>query len=112
MSKSRWRDIFDDDDDSQQPEPTPVPDLPWYNTLRAILEPYQPAKDLKDSDQTFSSAEIIASIEQHHGIPQGLVKGDTVKFVFTDDFVRAMNYCGYNEVNAGGVGLQWIMKRK
>ena len=69
---------FEDEDEENYDEPpTPVIDLPYYETLRAILEPYQPADDEGSADKTFTSAEIIRSIEEHHGVPQGPVaKGD------------------------------------
>lgn len=105
-----------DEDDFDLPgkkkKPIKVTDLPWYETLRKVLEPYKPVANSKDADVFFTSSEIISSIEQHHGVPQGIVGANIKEFVFADDFVRAMRYCGFTEVNAGGVGLQWIMKKK
>jgi hypothetical protein len=105
---------FDDfDDDDPLLDLVPVPDLPYYQTLRTILEPYMPVDDEKNADKTFTSAEIIKSIEEHHGVPQGPVaKGDVEKYVYPDDFTRAMTYCGFKAVNSGGLGLVWLMKKK
>jgi hypothetical protein len=104
---------FDEDDDDFETPPVPVVDLPYYQTLRAILEPYLPADDEKSSDKTFTSAEIINAIEQHHGVPQGPVaKGDVTQWVEPEDFTRAMTYLGFKAVNVGGLALQWLMKKK
>lgn len=101
------------DDDFDDYKPVPVPDLPYYETLKAILEPYRPADDEATADKTFTSAEIIQAIEVHHGVPQGPVaKGDVTQWVEPEDFTRAMKYCGYKAVNVGGLGLVWVMKRK
>jgi hypothetical protein len=102
---------FDDDDFPL--DLTPVIDLPYYDTLRTILEPYKPADDEKSADKTFTSAEIIKAIEEHHGVPQGPVaKGDVEKYVYPDDFTRAMTYCGFKAANSGGLGLVWLMRKK
>ncbi len=97
---------------TQQEEPIPVKDLPWYESLRIVLEPYQTVKSDADADKFFTSAEIISSIEQHHGVPQGVVGGHVSSWIMPEDFVRAMRYLGYYEKNAGGVQLQWLMKKK
>lgn len=91
---------------------TPVPSLPWYETLRTILEPYKPAHNEADADKYFTSREIISSIEQHHGVPQGPIGKEIQTLVYTTDFVRAMKYLGYQSANAGGVKIHWLLKRK
>lgn len=105
---------FDDLDDDNVPlgsEPTPVVDLPYYESLREFLEPYTPA-DEKTADKYFTSAEIIRAIEEHHGVPQGPVaKGDVEQWVLPEDFTRAMKKLGYRSANTGA-GLQWLMKKK
>jgi hypothetical protein len=103
---------WDDDFGDIPQEPTPVMDLPWYQSLRTLLEPYDPVKEERDSDQQFTSAEIISSIEQHHGVPQGPQQGLAKDWILPEDFVRAMEYLGYRAVNAGGLQLQWLMKKK
>lgn len=100
------------EDDFPDKEPVPVPDLPWYNTIRSILEPYTAAADAQQSTEQFSSAELIAAIEQHHGVPQGPQQGMAQQWVSPDDFVRAMHYLGYREANYGGAQLLWLMKKK
>lgn len=102
---------FDDFEEEDQ-EPTPVTDLPWYNSLRTVLEPYRPAKDEKDSDQLFTSAEIISIVEQHHGVPQGPQQGLAESWIKPEDFVRAMEYLGFRSANTGGLQLHWLMKKK
>ena len=95
-----------------QNEETPVKDLPYYNTLREALLPYQPAKDKSDATEFFSSAEIIASIEQHHGVPQGPVGKEIERWIMPGDFVRAMEQLGFRAINTGGLQLTWLMKKK
>ncbi|MGN6477251.1 MAG: hypothetical protein ACTHKV_08495 [Flavipsychrobacter sp.] len=113
MGNRKFDDSEDDDFDFKPPAPTPVVDLPYYETLRSILEPYRPADDELHADKTFSSSEIIQAIEEHHGVPQGPVaKGDVMEWVSPDDFARAMAYCGFKAVNAGGLQLVWLMKKK
>jgi hypothetical protein len=103
----------DEDDFNENLNPTPVIDLPYYNTLKTILEPYLPVDEERYADKTYTSSEIIRAIEEHHGVPQGPVaKGDVEQWVAPEDFVRAMTYCGFKAINAGGLGLVWIMKRK
>lgn len=94
------------------PQSTPVPQLPFYQTLRTVLEPYQPAISEADADHYFTSAEIIQAIEQHHGVPQGPVGKEIHTWVQPDDFVRCMRYLGYHEANAGGMQLHWLLKKK
>lgn len=103
---------FDDDDDDSYPkEPTPVIELPYYETLRTFLEPYKPAADEASSSRTFTSSEIIKAIEEHHGVPQGMNgKKGVEKWVQPEDFVRAMTYLGYKAVNVGGAQLEWLLK--
>jgi len=105
---------FDDDEeeDFEQKPPTPVPQLEWYHTLRILLEPYQPADKEADADHHMTSVEIIQAIEQHHGVPQGIVGKKIYEWVLPEDFVRAMRYLGYREVNAGGLQLHWLLKKK
>jgi hypothetical protein len=104
---------LDDDPDDFEDKPVPVVDLPYYETLRAILEPYTPVDEERHADKTFSSTEIINAIEEHHGVPQGPAhKGSIVEWVEPDDFVRAMKYCGFKAVNGGGLSLVWLMKKK
>lgn len=91
---------------------TNLTDLSWYETLRLILEPYKPPGADGEFDQQFSSAEIISSIEQHHGVPQGPVGKEINILVHWNDFVAVMHRLGYREVNAGGVQLAWLMKKK
>jgi hypothetical protein len=102
----------DDFDDDFAKEPTPVIDLPYYETLRTVLEPYTPAADEASADRTFTSTEIIKAIEEHHGVPQGLQKGEAQAWVQPEDFVRAMQYQGYRAVNTGGMQLEWLLKNK
>lgn len=105
--------FFPDFDDDFEKEPTPVIDLPYYETLRTVLEPYTAANDDASADRTFSSAEIIKAIEEHHGVPQGMNgKRGAEKWVMPEDFVRAMKYLGYKAVNMGGLQLEWLMKAK
>lgn len=92
-------------------ELTPVQDLPWYETLRVFLEPYQPAYDFSDSTKQFSSREIIQAIESHHGVPQGIVGKETVDWISPEDFVMAMRKLGFREANITGNELEWIMKK-
>jgi hypothetical protein len=99
-----------DDDDS--PNKKPFHEQEWYDTLRTILEPYMPATGEQDAEERFSSAELISSIEQHHGVPQGLVGKDIRELFEKGDFVTAMHRLGFRETNAGGVQLQWLMKKK
>lgn len=87
-------------------------DLPWYETLLVILEPYQPATSEADADERFSSTEIIQSIEQHHGVPQGPIGKEIHIMVSWEDFVAVMRRLGYRETNSGGVQLQWLLKKK
>jgi hypothetical protein len=96
----------------QESKEIPVKELPYYETLRIILEPYRPCNTETDSDVQFSSSEIITQIEQHHGVPQGIVGKEIHQWVLPEDFVRAMRYLGFKEVNSGGLQLQWIMKYK
>lgn len=103
--------MWDSDEDIEK-EPVPVPQLEWYETLRHILEPYEPAKNETQADKHFTSAEIISSIEQHHGVPQGVIGKEIHQLVLPGDFVRAMRYLGYQEANAGGISLLWILKKK
>lgn len=107
---------FDDEDVNedlpQKKEPTPVKDLPYYETLRIVLEPYRPARGEQDATDHFTSAEIISQIEQHHGVPQGVVGKSVTTWVRPDDFVRAMRHLGFREVNGGGMQLYWVMTRK
>lgn len=105
-------DDFDDDDFGERP-PVPVTELPYYETLRSILEPYRPASSELDADKLYTSAEIIKAIELHHGVPQGLMGKMGIKeFVQPEDFVRVMSHCGYYPVNTGGLGLMWALKNK
>ena len=94
------------------PEETPVTKLPYYESLRLVLEPYTPAVDVRDAEQFVSSAELIASIEQHHGVVQGTQQGMAENWIRPYDFVRAMRYLGYREKNTGGIQLQWLLKKK
>lgn len=96
---------------TQPEELTPVPQLPWYESLRIFLEPYRAASSPAEADKTFSSAEIIKAIEQHHGIPQGVVGKTIYEWILPDDFVRAMRYLGYQEKNTGADQLEWLMKK-
>lgn len=93
-------------------EPTPVKELPYYNSLREALEPYIPAKDAANATDFFTTAEIIAAVEQHHGVPQGPQKGVAENWVQPGDFVRAMHHLGFREVNVGGLQLSWLCKKK
>ncbi len=101
-----------DSPQNDPPRQTPVPDLPWFETLRTVLEPYQPAENVAEADQHFSSSEIIQSIERHHGVPQGPAGKDIALWVAPADFVRAMKHLGFQEQNTGGLQLQWLMKKK
>jgi hypothetical protein len=83
----------------------------WFETLRIMMEQYTQATE-KDAEQTFSTAEIINSIEQHHGIPQGLVGKKIFQLMAPDDFVKAMHRLGFNETSAGGLELHWLVKKK
>lgn len=106
-----FRDL-DDDADDYNPQPTPVVDLPYYETLREYLEPYLPASNEETADKLLTSAEIINAIENHHGVPQGPVsKGSVTQWVLPEDFTRAMKKLGFRSVNTGGQ-LQWLMKKK
>jgi len=87
-------------------------DLAWYETLRIILENYQPATSDADADERFSSTEIIKSIEEHHGVPQGVVGKEIHILVSWEEFVAVMRRLGYREVNTGGVQLHWLLKKK
>jgi hypothetical protein len=112
MSTQQFDKREDDDDRDDEPKLIPVKDLPWYETLRIMLEPYEPLKANEEADKTFTSAEIISFIEQHHGVPQGPIGKEIREFVYADDFVRAMRYLGFYEVNAGDLQLHWVMRRK
>lgn len=90
---------------------TSVLDLPYYETLCEVLAPYIPASET-EATAHFSSSEIISSIERHHGVPQGVVGKEITNWVLPEDFVRAMRYKGFREVNAGGLELHWPMKKK
>jgi hypothetical protein len=92
-------------------ELTPVPDLPWYESLRLFLEPYEPSSR-EMSDKQFSSTEIIRAIEAHHGVPQGIVGKEIYVWMSPEDFVRAMRYLGYREENVSGTELEWLMRKK
>jgi hypothetical protein len=92
-------------------EPTPVKDLPWYESLRIFLEPYEPCR-VEISDKTFTSNEIICAIESHHGVPQGVVGKEIYVWMQPDDFVRAMRYLGFTEMNVSGTQLEWVMRKK
>jgi hypothetical protein len=102
-----------DDDDSFPEEPVPVIELPYYETLREILEPYRAVNSEDQADKLFTSAEIIRAIEEHHGVPQGpMGKCGIKEWVMPDDFARAMKHLGFRAVNTGGLQLQWLLKRK
>lgn len=104
---------FDDDDLHDPKQPTKVVDLPYYETLRTVLEPYLPADDEASSDKTFTTTEIIRSIEEHHGVFQGVNgKYGAEKWVEPEDFTRAMQYLGFKAANVGGVQLEWLLKKK
>lgn len=99
--------------DEDQSKPVQVIKLPYYETLRTILEPYTAAKDEASADRTFTSAEIIRAIEEHHGVLQGINgKYGAEQWVQPEDFVRSMQYLGYKAVNVGGVQLGWLLKTK
>lgn len=90
---------------------TPVPKLAWYETLRKILEPYQPATGLEVENE-FSTGDIIAAIERHHGVMQGPVGKTVTEWVQPQDFVRAMRYLGFIDASGGGIQLVWPVKKK
>lgn len=98
--------------DEEEKKPVAVIELPYYDTLRTVLEPFTAVSSEADADRTFLSAEIIKAIEEHHGVPQGAQQGKAVDWVKPEDFVRAMTYLGFKAVNTGGLGLQWLMKNK
>jgi hypothetical protein len=104
-------DGMDDDSEPLSSEPTPVVDLPYYESLREFLEPFTPAEK-NSADKYFTSAEIIRAIEEHHGVPQGPVaKGDVHQWVLPEDFTRAMKKLGFRSANLGGQ-LQWMLKKR
>lgn len=96
---------------TDKPKLTPVPDLPWYESLRLFLEPYEPSSR-QESDKTFTSTEIIRAVEAHHGVPQGVVGKEIYVWMAPEDFVRAMRYLGYREENLSGTELEWLMRKK
>lgn len=97
--------------DSPEFKPIPVPQLPWYETLRIFMEPYMPAASAESAELQFTSTQIINQIESHHGIPMGIVGKDIVVLVSPDDFVRAMIYLGFHAYNFSDQ-LAWGLIRR
>lgn len=86
--------------------------LPWFETLRTFLESYNPVCTELQADTFLTSGEIIRAIEAHHGIPQGIVGKEVHCWVDPENFVEAMRYLGFQDINMAGDGLQWIMCSK
>jgi hypothetical protein len=90
------------------PEKIAPEEIAWYDALRKLLSIYEPAAE-SEAEKYFSTSEIVAALEQHFGYEQG---DPEVRFVDGKLLVEQLHGLGYDTVNIGGLGLQWMMKKK
>jgi hypothetical protein len=92
-----------------------IPDIPeddrfeFYDTLRLLLNPYQPADSIEESNKQFSTMEIIQALELHYGIPQGNPNAFGIP---GEKVVEHMQEMGYKCINTGNLQLEWLLKKK
>ena len=84
-------------------------ELAFYDTLRKLLAPYEPATDMKEADKLFTTNEIISALELHYGIPQGDPERGGID---GGKLVEWMTKLGYTCGNIGDLQLQWLLKKK
>jgi hypothetical protein len=91
-----------------------IPEIPedlqpdFYDTLRLLLKPYQPADTIEESNKQFSTMEIIQALELHYGIPQG---NPNARGVPGEKVVEFMTEMGYKCINTGTLQLEWLLKK-
>lgn len=83
--------------------------IPWYDSLRAMLAPYQPVATHQEADKEFTTAEIKAALELHYAVPQGDPEHSMINGL---ELVDVLHELGFTAANMGGLGLHWLMKKK
>jgi hypothetical protein len=94
-------------DDDGQVNPRKKDDIDFVPALRRLLLPYTPVGSLKEADRCFSTAEIVARIEEYFGISQS---DPEKELIYGPDLVTEMHALGFIEANVSGQ-LQWLMKK-
>lgn len=83
--------------------------IEFKDSLRKMLSIYVPTENEFESDAQYSTQEIIKSIEEHYGVPQG--EESPVRFD-PQDVVDFLYELGFTCINPGGMQLIWLFKKK
>ncbi len=98
---------IEDDEDAMPPPP----EINWQDDLKQLLAPYQPAQ-ASNASNYFTTAEIVQALEEHYGVPQGIVGKEIVTLIPGSEVVEQMRALGYTAANTGGLHFQWLLKKK
>ena len=75
---------------------------PAHQSLLVFLQPYQPAYNEIEATEIFSTLEIMASLEQHHG---GL------PLINSLELVSILRRLGFKDINLDGRQIVWLFKK-
>jgi hypothetical protein len=101
---------IDSDIDPKDPEQEQIPqEINFHNTLAVLLAPYEPALNELETDELWSTMQIISSLEKHYGICQG---DPDISAISGPKLVDALLDLGYKVCNSGGTELSWMVKKK
>lgn len=92
-------------DEDEAPE-----QLEWYDALRKLLAPYEPAATAAEADKLYSTPEIRQALESHYGIMQGGAK--PYNFIDGIELVEQIEALGFKFENTGELQFHWLMKNK
>jgi hypothetical protein len=88
--------------------------LEWYDALRKLLAPYEPAATMLEADKLFTTSEIRQALEMHYSEEQGIAGGDaeTGPFINKIALVDQIEGLGFTFENTGDLQFHWLMKKK
>lgn len=88
--------------------------IQWYDALRKLLAPYEPAATAAEADKLFSTAEIRQALEMHYCEEQGVADRDaeTAPLINGIQLVEQIEGLGFKFENTGELQFHWLMKKK